>query len=427
MGLFSSTKAPKGQKMKHHRYSRGGESMKAMLRDELREDAGAAAATGPTAAEEAAPAGAADATEIYKRIADWYNSPEGDALRAAWGAYPSSPETLESWSGFVAVTNAYLDHAGPPTAPAAVQFERAVAEEELGSPVMMEREMSGSPVIEEQQAPPTMAEGREAPAFSEGAEAETGVALERVVDQGKLLTNETLRDWVKRWCKGKKKGLPHISTWNTSQVTDMSELFKDQVNFNADIGAWNTSNVTTMGWMFFNASSFNQPLSDWRVDKVTSMEGMFCKASAFNQPLNGWRVDKVESMEHVFHGASAFNQPLNDWRVDNVKRMSSMFQEASAFNQPLNDWRVDNVTNMWAMFYKASAFNQPLNDWRVDNVTDMRDMFAGALAFDQPLNNWTLSCCCNTSGMFEGTNFRNSHPVRKLCCAISYYGSYSPF
>ena len=38
MGLFSSTKAPKGQKKKHHKYSHG-ESMKHMLQDELREEA----------------------------------------------------------------------------------------------------------------------------------------------------------------------------------------------------------------------------------------------------------------------------------------------------------------------------------------------------------------------------------------------------
>ena len=51
MGLFSATKTPKGQKKKHHRYSHGGESMKAMLRDELREDARATAATSPSASE----------------------------------------------------------------------------------------------------------------------------------------------------------------------------------------------------------------------------------------------------------------------------------------------------------------------------------------------------------------------------------------
>ena len=45
-------------------------------------------------------------------MAGWYKAPENAALRAAWGAYPASPETLESWPGFVAVTNAFLDHEG---------------------------------------------------------------------------------------------------------------------------------------------------------------------------------------------------------------------------------------------------------------------------------------------------------------------------
>ena len=46
MGLFSSTKTPKGQKKKHHKYSHG-ESMKQMLRDELRQDAARAGAVTP--------------------------------------------------------------------------------------------------------------------------------------------------------------------------------------------------------------------------------------------------------------------------------------------------------------------------------------------------------------------------------------------
>ena len=69
-----------------------------------------------------------DATKRYHRMAGWYNSPECDALRAAWGAYPASPETLEAWPGFVQVTNAYLDHAGPPVAPAAASAHPAEPE-----------------------------------------------------------------------------------------------------------------------------------------------------------------------------------------------------------------------------------------------------------------------------------------------------------
>ena len=43
------------------------------------------------------PAGT-DATTMYYRMASWYNdAPESAALRAAWGAYPAAPETLEAW------------------------------------------------------------------------------------------------------------------------------------------------------------------------------------------------------------------------------------------------------------------------------------------------------------------------------------------
>ena len=35
-----------------------------------------------------------------------------------------------------------------------------------------------------------------------------------------------------------------IEAWDVLGITDMSELFKDLVNFNADISSWNTSGVT---------------------------------------------------------------------------------------------------------------------------------------------------------------------------------------
>ena len=86
--------------------------------------------------------------------------------------------------------------------------------------------------------------------------------VEGVVAQSSALTNERLRFWVKRWCSGiDREGLPPISTWITSQVTDMSGLFARQRGFNDDISAWDTSSVTTMHAMFLDASSFNQPLS----------------------------------------------------------------------------------------------------------------------------------------------------------------------
>ena len=83
------------------------------------------------------------------------------------------------------------------------------------------------------------------------------VVVKGVAAEGPLLTNEKLRSWIKRWCSGDRhdrEGLPHTSTWNTSRVTDMSELFMNQRGFNDDISAWDTSSVTTMQSMFGGAS-----------------------------------------------------------------------------------------------------------------------------------------------------------------------------
>jgi len=51
----------------------------------------------------------------------------------------------------------------------------------------------------------------------------------------------------------------NISDWDVSQVTDMSQLFKD-TSFNDDISNWDVSSVTTMENMFQNATIFNQTL-----------------------------------------------------------------------------------------------------------------------------------------------------------------------
>ena len=47
--------------------------------------------------------------EMYHRMAEWYKSPECEGLRVAWGPYPATQGALQSWPGFVAVTNAFLD------------------------------------------------------------------------------------------------------------------------------------------------------------------------------------------------------------------------------------------------------------------------------------------------------------------------------
>lgn len=60
-----------------------------------------------------------------------------------------------------------------------------------------------------------------------------------------------------------------------SDVTDMSYMFYDAVNFNAKLNPWNVSNVTNMDYMFYNTQQFNCRIENWDVSNVTSMNHMF--------------------------------------------------------------------------------------------------------------------------------------------------------
>ena len=95
------------------------------------------------------------------------------------------------------------------------------------------------------------------------------------------------------------KRVGHISDWDVSRVTDMSDLFSEMELFNDNINNWNVSNVTNMSSMFF-ATNFNRPLDNWDVSNVTNMSSMFFFAENFNRSLKHWDVSSVTNMGLVF-------------------------------------------------------------------------------------------------------------------------------
>jgi surface protein len=108
-----------------------------------------------------------------------------------------------------------------------------------------------------------------------------------------------------------------------NSITNLSYAFWQCNNFNQNINAWNTSNVTNMRDMFsvrgtIPVASYNQPLNNWDTSNVTDMQNMFREQADFNQPLNNWDTSLVTNMTNMFSGASDYDQDISTWCVENI-------------------------------------------------------------------------------------------------------------
>ena len=224
---------------------------------------------------------------------------------------------------------------------------------------------------------------------------------------------DVLKDAVNLWVDNNASAVSQygdINTWDTSLITDMSQLFQSKSYFNSNISSWNTSNVTNMGSMFYNTAAFNQDIGGWNVSNVTNMSNMFLFNGAFNQDIGSWNTSNVTIMNVMFFGASVFNQDIGGWDTSKVTIMDSMFSYASAFNQNIGGWNTSNVTDMHNMFQNASVFNQDIGGWITSSVTSMNNMFNGASVFNQNIRYWIVGVGKTTplSSMFLNANAMTS-------------------
>jgi surface protein len=139
----------------------------------------------------------------------------------------------------------------------------------------------------------------------------------------------------------------NIGNWNTSKVTTIWQMFTRQPNFNQDIStktvtvgastytAWNTSNITDMRDVFLigndSTGSFNQNISNWNTSKVTNMISMFRRQPNFNQNIGIWDVSKVTNMTAMLLNTTNFNQNLGNWNISLVTSFNSTTDPAITF------------------------------------------------------------------------------------------------
>lgn len=175
-------------------------------------------------------------------------------------------------------------------------------------------------------------------------------------------------------------------------ITSLKDMFNGCIFFNQDLSSWDTTNVIDMTNTFKGARLFNQNISSWNTTNVVKMSGMFADVILFNQDISSWITSNVIYMNAMFAGAKSFNQNLS-WDIVKVKDMSSMFYDAIAFNGNFTSLSHDNsVINISNMFRNAIAFNQDLSNWNVKKV-QWHGWFATYSAFAHDTKKWPKFIC----------------------------------
>ena len=170
------------------------------------------------------------------------------------------------------------------------------------------------------------------------------------------------------------------SGWDTSKVTDMTQMFGDCGVTVLDLSGWDTSNVTDMSQMFSYCRTLTSlDLTGWDTSNVTSMSQMFyfCRTLT-SLDLSGWDTSNVTSMSQMFSDCGSLTSlDLTGWDTSNVTSMSSMFSSCSGLTSlDLSGWDTSKVTSMSSIFSSCSGLTSlDLTGWDTSKVTSMSYFF----------------------------------------------------
>ena len=208
--------------------------------------------------------------------------------------------------------------------------------------------------------------------------------------------------------------IPDISNWETDNLTNISNLFYHCISLNSipDISKWNTQNIANMSYLFYDCKLLKSlpDISFWKTSKVTDMHGIFCNCtSLISLPdISKWNTENVSNMSGMFHHCTKLEKlpDISEWNTGNVVNMGGMFDHCTSLQYlpDISKWDTKNVTNLNYMFYYCTELSSlpDISQWNTDNVKNMKGLFCNcsSLSIIPDISKWNTSNVTNMSCMF---------------------------
>ncbi len=182
-------------------------------------------------------------------------------------------------------------------------------------------------------------------------------------------------------CYGPQTNLKEIlfnDSVDTAKTSNMQDMFRYDLKLEVlDLSSFDTSNVTNMYRMFNALETKSLDLSNFNTSNVVNMRYMFANSQATEiKGLNKFNTSNVTDMSEMFSNSETMTIDLSSFNTLNVTNMSGMFRDSAATEiKGLNKFNTSKVTNMSEMFKGSKATTLDLSSFNTSKVTDMSWMF----------------------------------------------------
>lgn len=174
-----------------------------------------------------------------------------------------------------------------------------------------------------------------------------------------------------------------MSHFHTSNVTDMSNLFKEcRALTSVKIGGFYTGNVTNMSGMFYNCGQLTSlDVSGLDTAQVTDMSDMFYNCSNLTSlDVSGFDTAQVTDMSGMFYNCGQLTVlDISGFDTAQVTDMSNIFYNCGRLaDLDVSGFQMGNVTKITGMFTNCRSLeNVDISHFDMKGITDLSNLFSG--------------------------------------------------
>jgi len=228
-------------------------------------------------------------------------------------------------------------------------------------------------------------------------------------------------------------GTGEWGSWDTSAITDMSNMFQTTL-FNKYIGLWDTSSVTTFKQMFSGNTAYNRNMNTWNVEASTNFTDMFLavtlSTSNYEGLLISWANQNINNALSFNGGLSKYcSQAARTARNSLVQGDGLSITDGGLCDEGyfITTWKTDNPgtssNTSITIPTEATATYAYQVDWNGDG--DFNDVDEGTIQTGDATHDYGTiqsSQTINIKGLFPQIFFNDSGDKDKIL-SIDQWGS----